>query len=270
MNETYIQKSADPKVSTIIKSFWSINKQSDVTIQREKIIPDGYPELIFHLGDVYKTNINGVWQLQGKDLIAGQIKNYFFLENTGESKMFAIKLQPWALTKLFDIEIASLTDKVVEIPSEILKIIHPIKEVATSFLSFNEKVKQIEDWFLSYISRLQIKPLEGQKIVELIIKNNGKLSLQELQNKIGISERSSERYFKAHIGLSPKFYVRIIRFSYIFRLVQRNDIDWSDIVFQAGFYDQSHFIKNFKEFTGEDPTRYKFFEENMANLFLKK
>ncbi|TSE04889.1 helix-turn-helix domain-containing protein [Aquimarina algiphila] len=270
MNEIYIQKDADPKVSIMIQSFWWIDKQGDLTIQREKIIPDGYPELIFHLGDAYKTNINGVWELQGKDLIAGQIKNSFFLENTGESKMFAIKMQPWALTELFDIEITSLTDKVVEIPLKSLKILKPIKEVATSSLSFDEKVKQIENWFLFCISKLKKKPLKGQKIVELIIRNNGKLSLKEIQNKIGISERSLERYFKAHIGLSPKFYVRIIRFSYIFRLIQEGDIDWSDIVFQAGFYDQSHFIKNFKEFTGEDPSQYKFFEENMANLFLKK
>ncbi|KPJ96415.1 MAG: hypothetical protein AMJ53_00755 [Gammaproteobacteria bacterium SG8_11] len=270
MDKIYAQKKAIPKLSRIIKSFWSIDNREDVTIKKEKIIPDGYTELIFHYGDSYKTNINGVWQLQNKNLIAGQIKNYFFLENTGISKMFAIKFQPWVLAELFDFEMFQLTDKVIEVPTKLFETLKPIKEIAVSSFSFDEKVKQIENWFVEYISTRNLEPSKGRKAVELIIEYKGRLELKEVLNKIGISERSLERYFKIHIGLSPKFYIRIIRFSYIFQLVQEDNIDWADVVFQAGFYDQSHFIKNFKEFTGEDPTKYKFSEGNMANLFLKK
>ncbi|MEM1408493.1 MAG: helix-turn-helix domain-containing protein [Bacteroidota bacterium] len=42
------------------------------------------------------------------------------------------------------------------------------------------------------------------------------------------------------------------------------------IALDSGFFDQSHFIKDFKEFTGEDPSKYLFEEKNMANFFLKK
>jgi len=46
--------------------------------------------------------------------------------------------------------------------------------------------------------------------------------------------------------------------------------DWLNLVVQAGYYDQSHFIRNFKAFTGEDPTRYGFEEKSLANFFLKR
>ena len=270
MEKIYFQKEPAPQLSGILKSFWQIDKGDAIAVIREKIIPDGYPELIFHYGDYYKTNINGDWQAQGPNLIAGQIRNHFFLENSGKSKIFGIKFQPWGLNELFHIEMSQLTDKVVEIPNGILETLTPVKKISICSLTFTEKVMKIEDWFVEFLSNINLKSLKGQKAVELIIKDQGKTGLKKIQNEIGISERSLERYFKPKIGLSPKYFSRIIRFSHIFKLVQSDKIDWLDIAFLSGFYDQSHFIKNFKEFTGEDPSKYGFYEKNLANFFLKR
>lgn len=267
-----IYKQTLPKgeLSKIIKSFWLIDSEGDVTIHKEKIIPDGYPELIFHYGDPYKINISGKWELQAKEIIAGQIRNYFFLENTGESKMFAIKFQPWALQELFQLDIFSITNQVIECPNEIKGLLSSVQEVVTSELEFEKKVTQVERWFLEFLKDNEIQIDEKYKVVESILENKGNIQLTELQTEFNISERSLERYFKTYVGLSPKFYSRIIRFSHIFQLVQEDAIDWADIVFKAGYYDQSHFIKNFKEFTGEDPSKYGFSSQTMANFLLKK
>lgn len=270
MGKKFFQKNPNSKLARTIKNFWQVDSEENRSIVREKIIPDGYPEIIFHYGDHYKTNINGVWQNQGLDLIAGQIKNHFFLENSGVSKMFGIKLQPWVLAELFDIDMFELTDKVIEVPDKILKTLQPVKKICTSSLSFDEKVTRTENWFSEFIAKLNFEATKGQEAVELIINNNGKVELKSIQDKIGISDKSLERYFKKNIGLSPKYYSRVIRFAYIFKLINSDEIDWSDIAFLTGFYDQSHFIKNFKEFTGEDPSKYAFFEKNLANFFLKR
>tara|TARA_R110002073_G_scaffold128999_6_gene275247 strand:- start:7814 stop:8620 length:807 start_codon:yes stop_codon:yes gene_type:complete len=267
-----IYKQASPKkeLSEIIKSFWLIDGEGDVTIHKEKIIPDGYPELIFHYGDPYKINISGRWELQAKEIIAGQIRNYFFLENTGESKMFAIKFQPWALQELFQLEMSSITDHVIVIPNEMKVLLSSIQEIVAGELDFEKKVAEIEKWFSEFLEDNKIQMDEKYKVVESILENKGNIQLSEIQTQFNISERSLERYFKRYVGLSPKFYSRIIRFSHIFQLVQEEAIDWADIVFKAGYYDQSHFIKNFKEFTGEDPSKYGFSSETMANFLLKK
>ncbi len=269
MDKIYSHKAASSTLSAIIKSFWLIEDDTS-TKQIEKIIPDGYPELIFHYGDLYKIDINGFWELQGNNLLAGQIKNHFFLENTGKRKVFGIKFQPWALTTLFDLNMGYLTNKVVEVPDEVLKTIQPIKELSVSQLSFQKKVEKMEDWFAAFISEQRFTNHSGQKAIEMIILSQGKVELKTIHNELGISERSLERYFKKHVGLSPKYFSRIIRFSNIFKIVQGDVWDWADIFFKAGFYDQSHLIKNFKEFTGEDPSKYGFSEENLANFFLRK
>lgn len=269
MKKIYFQKEASQSLSSIIKSFWLVDDDHHVR-KIEKIIPDGYPELIFHYGDFYKANISRTWQLQAKNLIAGQIKNHFFLENTGIRKVFGIKLQPWALNELFGVNMQLLTNKVIELPQEIEQKLTPIIDVSKGPLFFDEKVKKIEYHIEEILSKKTLHSDSGQKSVKLIIEHRGKLDLKSIRNRAGISERSLERYFRTHIGLSPKYYSRIIRFSHIFRLVSSNQIDWTDIFYITGFYDQSHFIKNFKEFTGEDPSKYSFFEENLANLFLKQ
>ncbi len=272
MEGIFFQQKASSNLSRIIKSFWQIDNKESVSITREKIIPDGYPELIFHFGDHYKSNlnINGTWQVQGLNLIAGQIKNHFFIENTGKSKVFGIKFQPWGLSVLFNIEMSDLTDRIIEIPNSILDTLISVKKLSVSSFSFVEKVAQIENWFIEFLSNLDSRNSIGQKAVELIIENKGKLELKNIQNEVGISERALQRYFRKKIGLSPKYYSRIIRFSHIFTFVQSERLDLSDIAFLSGFYDQSHFIKNFKEFTGDYPSNYSFFEKNLANFFLKK
>lgn len=258
------------KLSPFIKCFWLVDSEGDQTINKEKIIPDGYPELIFHSGDPFRINIEGSWQLQGKSIIAGQIKNSFYLENTGISKMFAIKFQPWALKVLFEIKMSVITNKVIDLPQKTEKLFISIREIAISEQTFKEKVSRIESWFEEYISNQSCRLTQKEKAVDYLIQKKGLVKLKDLQGQFHISERTLERYFKSAIGLSPKFYSRIIRFSHIFQLIQKDSIDWADVVYKAGYYDQSHFIKNFKEFTGEDPSKYGFSSRNMANLFLKE
>jgi transcriptional regulator GlxA family with amidase domain len=96
------------------------------------------------------------------------------------------------------------------------------------------------------------------------------ITVAEITAIAGVGERHLERLFKQYIGLSPKFFTRIIRFSTIFQLIEQQDPSWAGLAYETGYFDQSHFIRNFKAFTGEDPSRYGFDEKNMANFFLKK
>lgn len=265
----YLQKAPIPQLSGIIKSFWMVDSENDATIHQEKIIPDGYPEMIFHYHNPYRARINKKWHTQSRQLIAGQISNHFFLENTGLIGTFAIKFQPWALSILFNLDMSTLKDKVVPINKKILKVLAAVKVIAIGSKSFEYKSSEIEKWFIQFLSSKKITNTAGERATQLIIEKKGDISIRDIQKKVNLSERSLERYFFSHIGLSPKFYSRVIRFAYIFQLAQVNKIDWLDIVYQAGFYDQSHFIRNFKEFTGEDPSTYGFSKDNLANLFLR-
>lgn len=92
----------------------------------------------------------------------------------------------------------------------------------------------------------------------MIIKSAGKVSVKELTQKLNITERTLQRNFIEHVGVPPKKFAKIIQFYFSFNQVTADS--WSrltDIVYENGFADQSHFIRDFKKYTGQKPKALK-------------
>lgn len=256
-----------PDLAKLIECYWMM-QSDDSTPKVEKIIPDGFTELIFNYGSVYKVKTGGSWHTQTPNLLAGQISSNFYLQNTAETGSFAIKLKPAALTQLFGLNMEDYLDRIVDLDT----FPHPeLAELKKHFLPFqNEQIlkQRLDNYFLMLSKSATKNPLEDE--LQLIFDSNGMASIKNLCDTGKKSERQLQRLFKKYVGLSPKYYARIIRFNYIFQLIKDKNRNWADIVYQSGYYDQSHFIRNFKAFTGEDPSTYFFEEVNMANFFLNK
>lgn len=255
-----------PELNHLIDCYWLIDSEGDSTIDQQKIVPDGYPEIILHYKDEYRINISGEWKTQVKQLLAGQLKNHFHLQNTGHSGMLGIKFKPAAIHYFWGINMQPLTGTVIPLPPEISQELAVHIDGANHF---EETLTLLNGLFLE--KKEHIQPNKKVDLaIDLLFKQKGLIQTNELATQTQLSERQLERLFNKYIGLAPKFYARIIRFSAIFELMQQGDKNWADLVFESGFYDQSHFIKNFKEFTGEDPSAYGFDELNMANFHMKK
>ena len=251
----------------IIECYWII-EDDDSTPKQQKIIPDGFTELIFHYGDPYRISIDGEWNLQSNALLAGQIDKHFYLENTGTSGIFGIKLRPTALTHLFGLNMKELTNKVVELSSIQQRELNILSEVLVSSQPHEQKLAASNSCF-EELSRIKFNPGVIDDVVDSLIRHHGMIAVSQLSEVAGVGERQLENLFKKFVGLSPKLYARIIRFSYIFELIKEQK-SWSDLAYEAAFYDQSHFIRNFKAFTGENPADYSFDNKSMANFFLRK
>lgn len=256
-----------PSLSTLIECYWMM-QSADTTPIAEKIIPDGYTELIFNYGSVYRIKMQDTWQTQTPNLLAGQISSFFHLENTADTASFAIKLKPAALTQLFGLHMEKYLDQVVDLDTFPHPELAELKDRLLPLSDEQELKKQLDDYFIRLSKSAMENPLE--KVLDLIFESNGMASVQSLCELINKSERQLQRLFKRYVGLSPKYYARIIRFNYIFQLIQEKKNSWQEIVYLSGYYDQSHFIRNFKAFTGEDPSSYSFEKKNMSNFFLRK
>lgn len=258
---------AHPKLEQFIECYWMMQSE-DPGPCVEKIIPDGFTELIFNYGDLYQAKMAEHWYLQTPNLMAGQIKTYFYLKNNGITNSIAVKLKPAALTQLFGLRMDQYVDQIVDleaVPNAKLSKLH-LKILP--YTTEEEVNLTLDTYFLSLIPTATKNPL--QDVLSLIFNKNGALTVNEMSLAGNISERQLERLFKKYVGLSPKYYARIIRFNYIFQLIKSGKSNWADIVYQSGYYDQSHFIRDFKAFTGEDPSSYYFEANNMANFFLNK
>jgi len=256
-----------PCLGKLIECYWMM--QSDDRSPRiEKIIPDGFTELIFNYKDVYKAKTDGEWHLQEPNLLAGQISRFFYLENTGVTGSFAVKLRPSALTQLFNIRMDLYLDKIVDLDTFPDPHLSTMKTKILPFVNEKDLKQKLDHYFIALSHKASKNPLE--EALDLLFTSHGMASVKELTARAKLSERQLERLFKEYIGLPPKYYARIIRFNYIFQLIRSNNSTWAEIVYQSGYYDQSHFIRDFKAFTGEDPSAYYFEEKNMANFFLNR
>lgn len=255
------------ELNDIVECYWIAENDNPEPIT-EKIIPDGFPELIFHYGDPYMIYLQEKWELQGQKLFAGQITSHFHLRNTGISRIIGAKLKPTAPAQLYHLQACDFTDKVVDMAE--------ITGMATAFTAALKSENYDPGITITNLNEhfIRLRPMHqpgmAEKAVDMIFAKHGMITIAEICSNLFITERQLERIFRQYVGLSPKFYARIIRFNYIFEHVQKKDNSWSDIVHEAGFYDQSHFIRNFKAFTGEEPSAYLFNKDSMANFFLKK
>jgi AraC-like DNA-binding protein len=257
------------ELKDIIDCYWII-EDDNATPQQQKIIPDGFNEIIYHYGSPYRINLGCGWEVQSPNLLAGQIRKHFFLENTGPSGIIGVKIQPTALTHLFDLSMQPFTDRVADISSiaglERLLLLEYLRDVH----DHDERVTILNDRFRKILSATTYKKTAADQAVDLILANHGMIPVSTITKSIGIGERQLENLFRKYIGLTPKFFMRIIRFNYIFKLVQDNHQSWSSLAYEASYFDQSHFIRNFRDFTGENPSDYSFDEKNIANFFLQK
>jgi AraC-like DNA-binding protein len=120
--------------------------------------------------------------------------------------------------------------------------------------SEDESRKSIVENFLLE-KRKQLKascPLDAA--IRVLVKNDGNIPIEQIASLACLSLRQFDRKCVERIGMPPKVFARIVRFSKAYRLKEANlDLSWTTIAHQAGYFDQTHFIKDFKEFAGVTP-----------------
>lgn len=128
----------------------------------------------------------------------------------------------------------------------------------------------LENWLIKMLLNIKVKDAHRYEFASSFIKQkNGNVNVQDLCRELGMSITSLEDHFKAKIGLSPKKYSRIIRFNECMKYINSNNPDklyWSDIAQQFAYFDQMHFIKEFKQFYGHTPSKLNANHRNVSKL----
>jgi AraC-like DNA-binding protein len=162
---------------------------------------------------------------------------------------------------------SAYTDKVVPLTSMSEQL--PPSQLTGGSESWDQRIHHAEHWL-----RQQIDIEEGlsrtEQAIQYMMDAHGMVDIETIAQSLTVTRRHLEREFKKIIGLTPKYFSRIIQFNYIFEAMQRKDNAWVDVALNSGYFDQSHFIRNFKAFTGESPAQYGFDKKNLANFFLRK
>jgi AraC-like DNA-binding protein len=175
------------------------------------------------------------------------------IELSRDHRAVMIGFQPGGLFRFLGIPMTEMFDEGIDgfsiLDKDIQSLIDELRETKQPEL-INAKV---QSYLLKKISgTIEILPID---LALLKLQNNGiKQCMDEIAREACLSLRQFQRKCHDRLGMSPKLYVRISRFSKAYSMFERNqELTWSHISHQCDYFDQMHFIKDFKEFAGVLP-----------------
>lgn len=224
----------------------------------ELMIPDGYADLIFNLGGDYRrTEISAAldWMEMPFSHLVGGRKNSVLVEKSENLNLVGVKLTLYGLWALTQIPAADFFGRIVALDL-LPHFLSEMEEQIFNSAEDIEKIKIIEKFLSKKLLKFSNENLDIQAANHLIKNSNGGISIKKLGETVNLSYKKMERSFEKFIGMPPKTYSRIIRFKKLMQSLKRNPHDQKYLYFDFGFYDQNHFIKEFKQFTGVSPANY--------------
>lgn len=118
-----------------------------------------------------------------------------------------------------------------------------------------ERIKIVERFLLSQLKDRQADNMIIEA-VKLIYDSRGSIKIKELSEKLFTSQSPLEKRFRKIVGTSPKKFSSIVRFNAVLDNLGKYK-SLTDLCYEYHFFDQAHFIKDFKQFTGDTPENFK-------------
>jgi AraC-like DNA-binding protein len=221
--------------------------------------PTGFASMVFNYGDAYHVRTEKGNQQAPMAFLTGQSTHQYELELTGQIGMVGIVFKPAGLSSLFGLPMYEFSDERISLTDVLGTAAAYLGEQIADCTTDAGRVAVLEDFLNRQLLRRGNRFDRTDYVASLIVDKRGMLNMSELENELYVCRRQFERQFLHKVGVSPKYYARIRRVGYLCAelAAKRWQInDWQDLIYRCGYYDQSHFIRDFTQFTGKRPTVY--------------
>jgi len=220
----------------------------------QRIVPDGRCELVVHLGAPYREVEAG--KPQGRVVFAGQLTRPLWLEATGASGVIGARFHPAAARAFLDMPMDRATDQRLDLtrlwPGEARALLREIDEA----VGIEARVGAVAQ-FVARRLGAAVPDDVVTRCVAALQQSGGTMPIQAAAEIAGIGRRQLERRFLDAVGISPALLANVFRFRSVFDAIERDSTrPWTDAAMAAGYFDQSHLIRDFRRFVGCTPTEF--------------
>jgi AraC-like DNA-binding protein len=258
-------RKATEKLQNLISHVWFMEFKENEKVERtDLIMPTGSLNMVFNYADEqYLIHEKGEPEKLPDILITGQLNKVWKLQYGDTLKQFGIILKPIGFFRLFKVPAALFSGTFIDGETAPWNL-----EKLYSELSQHHDVNKAFDFIEEYLqthTNPEDVPAFLTEILNSIELSEGNISTDELASTYHKSVSSIERYFKKMVGMTPKAYSNIVKFNTAINVMDEanNILDY--------YYDQSHFIKTCKKYTGKTPAELmKTNKEISLNYMLKE
>ncbi len=229
----------------------------------ERILPDGCIEIIFNLADRFRFfDDTGVVETRPAQLVVGPTTRSVRVQPAGAVDLVGIRLRPAGARALLRTPPAELRDRAEPLDRVETTMPRDLGSRLRAARSGFERRRNLADG-LTPLADAGAVDERVKQACRMIESTAGRAQIDPLAQRCGVSARSLERLFERYVGVPPKLLARMTRFHQVLRgSGPRSGL--LDAALDGGYYDQPHFLRDFRDFAGVSPTR--FFEEETNRM----
>ncbi len=272
----YDERPAGPLLRALVDRFWVLETNSSDPSMVQPVLPDGHVEVMAHIGAPFaELSVDGREHTQARVLIAAQMTESARLVTRPGAFVVGARLRPHAAALLTGVPQHLLTGSIHDLAS----VDRTLAITVSQHLAGRHDARDLMDAFeqiltAAFAARLDAAALSPSaslvRAVAMATRVHGLVRVEDLAATAGVSARHLERQFAVHVGLSPKRFLRVLRFQQVLAALREpatTASTWADVAAQHGFYDQAHFINDFKHFTGDTPGAWAIDDVSLTAVF---
>jgi len=249
------------RLQNYIEYFWLLEGNREDEPAPPIVTPEATFDIVLSFAGptVWEGNSQRELALQGS-FLSGIRKEPFTINCHSQVSYLAIRFYPKALYQFLHFPLSEIFDQVIELALLDKIFWNHLTEKIASPSDINQRLKIVEAELLTLLESERYTPsLLLEHTLPHIHATNGTLRIKDLCKQMDIYPKRLEREFKKYIGVTPKLYSQIVRFNTALNHINQHNINtqWSDLVYKLGYFDQSHFIKEFTRFLGQPPEQYQ-------------
>lgn len=255
-DDTYMEFEPCVELKPYIRCFWGTLKpyrqiKTDIP-SVGLVIPDTCMDIIFDINYTENCIYNTFSGINLSSFHTNSQNNTEMLVST-----FGIRFYAWTAVLFSEDSMKDVKNSCYDVGYHFAKLKRELEPMLFDIKDMKERISKAEAYLLKQIHLERQNHIIMQTITKMI-QNKGNITMKSLEQEIHISNRQIERLFKENIGISPKQLASLIRYQYFWNhLMYKNNFNLLDEVFQLGYTDQSHVIKDFKRFHTMTPVEAK-------------
>ncbi|WP_343704795.1 helix-turn-helix transcriptional regulator [Flavobacterium sp.] len=251
--QLYSEHYVNPKTERFVNKIWCLdNSIGESLIENKLVLPNGCFNLAFVNGNSIEVHTSKAkYEMNEGVYFCSQMTNKVLVNIHPKTKVTIIQLHTWTLSMFPKYDLSDFTDSIIKINPEEL----PLKIQIGSDI---EIILNTINTYFEALSDLHSEKNIIEKICE-IIKNKEEVTVSEISDTLKSSQRSLQIKFKTATGLTIKKYIQILKFRKSVDQMVNSDLEklkLTDIALYNKYFDQSHFIKKFKDVTKTTPKTF--------------
>ncbi|MBI9072835.1 MAG: helix-turn-helix transcriptional regulator [Melioribacteraceae bacterium] len=244
-------------LSKYIKNYLIVETNNSVDyLPKERVYPCGYATMVFHYGSPSKfQKKNSGKCIEPNLVICGQQTNYYDLSLSGKTGMILIVFRPHGVKSFFNFPITELLNENLSLQDLSNNEANELEDKLFNSPNNKQRVIHLENFFIKrLIHNNEFKRVEHA--IKIIENSKGQIKAQDIAHEVCLGIKQFERTFSKYVGVNPKKFASIVRLQNVIQMKSNYKKSMTQLAYDNGYYDQSHFIHDFKSLTGLTPKAF--------------